>query len=236
MALHLVKLGVATLALTALGLFAIPTGALAQDTPEDTTATGISNKKVTVTVESADLYYTLKLLFAQIKADFTLDTSLRGIQVTASLKNQPFRIALETILKSAPMPLTYRFENNIYSIVPKIDTGADLVDNGKDNTEPDVPTRFLPQKIFKGSALTFNAINIVELLGGRVIRAWGSMSNSGGFGQGGFGGSFGGGLGSFGGGGNGLGQGSNIGGGTLGGSNRGGNFGSGSFGNGGSGR
>ena len=85
--------GIAFLSLLTLTLVAVPFGAHAQDSPEQGTGT-ISNKPVNLDLESADLYYGLKLLFQQIKANFTLDNSLKGIPVTVHLKDTPFRVAL----------------------------------------------------------------------------------------------------------------------------------------------
>src|ERR1051326_2577328 len=114
--------GLAALSLTALGLVAAPQGACAQGTKSgdtDTTATDLQNKPIDLDVESANLYYALNLLFQHIKANFQLDPSLKQLEVTAHFHNVPFKVALETLLKSSGQPLTYRFENNIYTVVPK---------------------------------------------------------------------------------------------------------------------
>ena len=100
-----------------------PTIARAQDTPGTDPASGseASNQSIKLNLENADLYSALKLLFAQIKANYTLDPSLRQLSVTVSLTNIPFRIALDTLLKSvnSPVPLTYKVENGIYSVLEK---------------------------------------------------------------------------------------------------------------------
>src|SRR5579883_2494657 len=98
------KVGMAALSLTALGLVAVPAGAAyAQGEAGQDASGGISNKPVTINVEGADLYYVLKLLFQQIHANFTLDNSLRGTPVTVQLTNQPFRIALEAVLRASSL-------------------------------------------------------------------------------------------------------------------------------------
>lgn len=208
--------GLAAAALTLAGIVAAPVCARAQD---DATAPGPGtsgadnaqmNKKVTLVVESADLYYTLKLLFAQVKADFALDTSLRGTPVTVSLHEQPFRVALETVLKASPSPLTYRVENGIYSVVPKVDSQQVIENPVEQPVETPVARA---HKIMRGSAFVYNPLVIVEMLGGKVIYAFKGMSGgaggigtgtSGGFGGmsgglGGSGGGFGGSSGGFGG-------------------------------------
>ena len=200
------KIGFAAAFLTVAGMVAAPVCARAQD-DATATATGTSgpdsaqmNKKVTLVVESADLYYTLKLLFAQVKADFALDTSLRGTPVTVSLHDQPFRVALETVLKASPTQLTYRVENGIYSVVPKVEQA---LPEGPSNTEApvEIPKK-RARKIMRGSAFVYNPLAIVEILGGRVILAFKGMGNgTGGMGGGSMGGgSFGGSTGGLGGG------------------------------------
>src|ERR1043166_5732094 len=113
------------LSLAVLGLAAVPVGAYVQEKDADTNATDLQNKKINLDVESANLYYALNLLFQHIKANFSLDPSLKQLEVTAHFHDVPFRIALETLLKSSGQPLTYRFENNIYSVVPKIEKPED---------------------------------------------------------------------------------------------------------------
>src|SRR5438270_13524878 len=108
------KWSLAALSLTALGLIAVPQGAYAQDDKgqnTDTTATDLQNKPIDLDVESANLYYALNLLFQHIKANFQLDPSLKQLEVTAHFHQVPFRVALETLLKSSGQPLTYRCEN-----------------------------------------------------------------------------------------------------------------------------
>src|SRR5258705_10765916 len=97
------KLNLAALSLTALGLVAVPIGAYAQDArgDTDTNATDLSNTKIELNVESANLYYALNLLFQNIKANFSLDPSLKKLEVTAHFHQVPFRVALETLLKSS---------------------------------------------------------------------------------------------------------------------------------------
>src|SRR6266513_1341641 len=120
------KWSLAALSLTALGLVAVPIGAYAQDDKgardTNTSATDKQNMPVDLDVESANLYYALNLLFQHIKANFQLDPALKQLEVTAHFHKVPFRVALETLLKSSGQPLTYRFENNIYTVVPKVET------------------------------------------------------------------------------------------------------------------
>src|SRR5436305_550317 len=117
-------LSLAALSLTALGLTALPVNAGAQ-AKEDPAASGgttdPANKKIDLDLESSNLYYGLKLLFSQVKANFVIDDSLKSLTVTAHLTQVPFRVALETLLKSTNTPLTYTVDNGIYNVKPKVE-------------------------------------------------------------------------------------------------------------------
>ena len=196
-----------------------PTIARAQDTPGTDPASGseASNQSIKLNLENADLYSALKLLFAQIKANYTLDPSLRQLSVTVSLTNIPFRIALDTLLKSvnSPVPLTYKVENGIYSVLEK----KEVLNPDSEPVAPDQTNRGpvkITYKKFYGSTgeLHYNSFYIARLLGAKLIPSVVQDQNSGG--QSGFGGGgFGGGLGGFGGSSNSFGGGS-IGGGISG--------------------
>ena len=132
--------GLGCMSLTALGLLAAPCVVRAQDTPGSDPASGseASNQAIKIDLENTDLYSALKLLFAQIKANYTLDPSLRQVPVTAHLNAIPFRIALDQILRGAnsQVPLTYRVENGIYSIIEKKENVVepDAANSGEDTT------------------------------------------------------------------------------------------------------
>lgn len=72
----------------------------------------VTNKRVTLNLENADIQYALKLLFTSVGVDFTIGPGVQGY-VTASLTDVPFRVALEQILRStqSQFPLTYRVES-----------------------------------------------------------------------------------------------------------------------------
>ena len=172
----------------------------AQDTPGSDPASGseASNQAIKIDLENTDLYSALKLLFAQIKANYTLDPSLRQIPVTAHLNAIPFRIALDQILRGAnsPVPLTYRVENGIYTIIEKkestVEPDAGTVgEEGKQSNK-------LTYKKFYGSTgeLKYNSYYIAALLGAKVIPSiigGNQQGGQGGFGAGGFCGGMGGG-------------------------------------------
>ena len=75
---------------------------------------------INLDADKTDLYSTLKLLFAQVKVNYTLDPALRSIPVTVHIHQVPFGMALEMLLKGTSKPLTYRVENGMWSIVPKM--------------------------------------------------------------------------------------------------------------------
>src|SRR5437763_16361793 len=109
------RLNVAAIAVV-IALTALPIGALAQS------ANQTGNKRVTLSVENADLRYALKLLFTSAGLNYTLNQAVRGT-ATVSLSDVPFRTALESLLRSSQSttPLTYRVEDGVYIIHPKVD-------------------------------------------------------------------------------------------------------------------
>src|SRR5579871_863396 len=197
-------ISLAALSLTALGLTALPVVANAQTQDNDQTASGAkedaANKKVNLELESTNLYYALKLLFAQIKANFVIDESLRSLTVTAHLTQVPFRVALETLLKSTNTPLTYTVDNGIYNVKPKAEEPNEPQSTDTGTKEPELKSDGSRIQKIHSTSLSFNAIDIVQAFGGKVI----TVGNVGQFGNGGLGGGqggLGGGLGGFGGGG-----------------------------------
>src|SRR2546421_9535713 len=166
---------------------------------QETTA---PDKKVTLNLENADLRYALKLLFTSAGVNYTLDQAVQGT-VTVSLTDIPFRTALASVLRSTQTtsPLTYRVEDQVYIISPKIE----VVDVG--NVQGEEPANTTPKT--RLTKVPLNFISIDDLLNAGLIFGiitTGSQYQSGfggglggGFGGGGQGG-FGGGQGGFGGG------------------------------------
>ncbi len=235
--------GAACIALAGIGLMTLPSMAHAQDTQapgsDPNSNSDASNQPIKLDLENADLYSALKLLFAQIKANYALDPSLRQLAVTVHLTNIPFRIALDTLLRSvaSPVPLTYKVENGIYTVLEKKEsTDAPVDTNGTDTTQ--ATSNKLQYKKFYGTTgeLKYNSAYIAKLLNAKLIPSivaeqqqgggaggfgggglGGGLGSGGSSGFGGGGGGLGGGGGSFGGGGGGLGGGSSFGGGGGGG-------------------
>ena len=234
------KLGLAALSLTAMGLLALPGGsARAQDTPPVPDANDPTMKKVSLDLEQTNLYSALKLLFGHINANYFLDPSLKNSEVSVHLRDVPFKIVLDTLIKSTGLPITWKFEDNIYRIVPKEVETANPTENGTDATKPVEDEKAAKFVIISRDTFAFDGLSIAEALGGKSFsilprvfdyNPYPGSSSGGGGNQGGGGSGFGGG--GLGGGGNQGGGGSGFGGG---GSQGGGGFGGGGSGGGGRG-
>ena len=196
--------GLAGVSLAALGFLGMPSAARAQDTPGTDPASGneASNQPIKLDLENADLYSALKLLFAQVKANYIIDPTLRQLSVSVHLSNIPFRTALDLILRNAssPVPLTYKVEGGVYSILEKKapDQSGEL---GPDTPPEATQSNLLKYRKFFGTTgeLHYNSFYIARLLKAQLIPSIiqeQQQQGGGGFGGGGLGG----GLGGFGGG------------------------------------
>jgi hypothetical protein len=180
-------LGLATLSLVALGLFAMPASVSAQDAPGEGDAASVNSRVISLNLESTDLYYAFKLLFQQAKVDYTIDPSIKGTPVTVSIK-QPFRQAIDLLIKTSNLPITLQIEGNVYSIVPKQQDAPIEPTTETPDTETEQPRN---DRITRLYVSTLNGIDIVSALGGRFLPWTGSFSGSMGFnpfGMGGMGG------------------------------------------------
>src|SRR5262249_30414772 len=155
--------GVALLALLALGTFGTTPQALAQKPGGNETGA----KKVTLNLENADLRYALKLLFQNASANYTLDQAVQGT-VTVSLTDVSFRTALESVLRStqSQAPLTYRVEDGVYIISPKVEQVEDKTASSDENGVNAAAKKTRPVKIQINFA---DAIDISQALGGGVV-------------------------------------------------------------------
>src|SRR5438105_2796892 len=156
------------------------------------------DKKVTLNLENADLRYALKLLFTSAGVNYTLDQTVQGT-VTVALTDVQFRTALESVLRStqSQAPLTYRVEDNVYIITPKVEV-VETAGNQVEEVKPEPKSRI--QKIPLNFA---DVYDIVQAFGGTIIQSRASqtgMGGGGGYGGGMGGGGFGGGMGGMGGG------------------------------------
>lgn len=199
-----------------LGLAVGATPAFAQDnSPKNNDEVILSSKEVALDLDGVDLYVALTMLFKQAKVQYSLDNSLRGTLVSVHIK-QPFKNALESVLRASGMPITYQYTDGVYSVIPIVEEPVQTVSE----TAPE--TRKPEKRISKIYVHNISPIDIVAFLGGNVLHftsgfsqqyigfnpfARGGGSNMGGGGS--FGGGFAGGMGS--GGLGGFGQGGGVG-------------------------
>src|ERR1041385_8682755 len=73
-------------------------------------------------MDNAEVREALKQLFDAAKINYSLDDSLKSDYyngtVTFAFNKLSFRVALQAILKSAPMPITYRIDHGVYIFRP----------------------------------------------------------------------------------------------------------------------
>ena len=186
MKLRLGKIAMTALAFGVLGFATATTPVLAQG-EGDATET-LNNKPISLDLEGVDLYQALTLLFKQAKAQYSLDNSLRGTLVTVHIK-QPFKNALEAVLKASGLPITYQFLDGVYSVVPIKDEAPDATP-GETDTDKNTEKRMRLSRIFM---TTLNGVNIASYLGARTLTFTSGYSSMGFNPFGGMGGGMGGG-------------------------------------------
>jgi hypothetical protein len=95
-------------------------------------------RQISVELQDADIRVALQQIFNAAKVNYTIDPSIKGT-VTATFSTTPLHTVLEMLTKYAPAPLTYRFENGVYSILPKEPQEAVAL--------PDMPKREISMKV-----------------------------------------------------------------------------------------
>jgi len=76
-----------------------------------------ATKRVTMELQNASARKAISQLFQQTGVDYSLDASVGG-NVSLKVRNQPFEVALRTLVNSSSQPLTYFVENGTYFIKP----------------------------------------------------------------------------------------------------------------------
>src|SRR5437879_1449458 len=106
----------------------------AQETPE--------NKRISLNLENADIRYALRLLFTSAGVNFNIDNAVQG-STTVSLTDVPFKTALESVLRSTSTtnPLTYRKEDNIYYVSPKVEPTVEIKPEETPDANKEPPSR-----------------------------------------------------------------------------------------------
>ncbi len=168
-----------------------PFAAFAQDASSGK-GQSVSDRRVTLKVDAADIRSALKLLFESAGANYTLDQSVQGA-VTVSLQDVPFRTALESVLRSteSAVPLTYRIEDGVYNIVQKTTPDPIIVDGLGPIDLGQKPVAPPKQKVGKINLNYADVRDILAVFGGTLIESRSStLGMGGGFGSG-FGSGFG---------------------------------------------
>lgn len=77
-----------------------------------------NNPQISLRLQEADLQNVFQQIFKEAKVNYTIDPKIKGV-VSAVLEGVPLQRALDLIVKRASPPLTYRFENGVYSVMLK---------------------------------------------------------------------------------------------------------------------
>jgi hypothetical protein len=188
----LMSLGIAAIAATVL-----VAPAFAQDAGTDNSA--LPTKPVTVTVNQAPVKTVLETLFKSVGASYSFDQGVGG-DITVSLNNIAFDVALKQVLRAANPPLTFSIQDGVYNVKPK---AADTVASATGGTttpaatSPDATTASTDvttttNKLVKKVQVNFaDAVALMtDVLGGGATVPVLTLSTGGGMG-GGMGGGFG---------------------------------------------
>jgi hypothetical protein len=79
----------------------------------------ISGGKISLNWKQVNAYRGLKALFNTPGAQYTLDPSLRGADITVSFKDLPFDKAVQKVAAACSIPIKVQKENDVYSFVLK---------------------------------------------------------------------------------------------------------------------
>lgn len=109
------------------GLFpCLPGIANAQDNAEETHAP----PKITLQLDT-DIRQALAQIFMAMGVSYSITPSVKEERVLCSFKETPARIALESVLRNASQPLTYRFNDNVYTVLPRFEAPPTVAWHGK---------------------------------------------------------------------------------------------------------
>ncbi len=125
-------------------------------------------KAVTVDAENATLASVITTLMQSVGANYTLDNSLRTIRVTAHLHNIRLDIALNVLLRNANPPITYKYEDSVYSFFPKVEPPAPEI-VGSANEGLPVLSGLRHIQVVRSNFM--DAAVLAQILGGIPIRA-----------------------------------------------------------------
>jgi|SRR5579862_2810136 len=77
-----------------------------------------TTKNVSLSLNQAPIRQALTQLFQQVGLNYSLDSGLQG-NVTASLRDVPFSVGLDSILRANRPQLTYQVRDGVYEIHPR---------------------------------------------------------------------------------------------------------------------
>ena len=149
---------------------------------QDSGSQAAISKRITLRVDNADLRAALKMLFDSAGVNYSLEQSVRGT-VTVSLDNIPFRTALESMLRSTEsvVPLTYRVEDGVYHIGPRVEPIEIEPERRKVIAAPPRENR---QKVGKIALNWADVRDLINAFGGTMIESRAGRQSGGGFGTG----------------------------------------------------
>jgi hypothetical protein len=134
------------------------------------TSVAQADKRVSIDAEDATLSSVLTMLLSSVGANYTLDSSLRSLHVTAHLHDLRLKTALDVLLRSVAPPVTYRLEDGVYQFKLKSESALPEPDAvGAGDTPPQSGVRHL-------QVARVNFIDAAEaalILGGIPIRSTG---------------------------------------------------------------
>jgi hypothetical protein len=84
----------------------------------------IGDKQVMVDADNQRLVDVLPALMKQVGADYSLDADIQQVTVSLHLPNAKFQAALDTLMKVATQPVTYKIEDGLYHFMRREDAPA----------------------------------------------------------------------------------------------------------------
>jgi hypothetical protein len=135
-------------------------------------ATGKQNpaeKRVSLEAENIPLTQAIKTIMQSARADYVVDSALRGATVTAHLTDVKLSVVLATLMKVSSLPVTYRLEDGIYHFVPRIDPPEPPPSElPTPQTPPEKPWRMQAIRV-----VNVDAGELAQILGGNMFSVGG---------------------------------------------------------------
>lgn len=155
-------------ALLAMGLTAGLPGRAQEASGAQKSPASSLEKMISVDAENATLASVITTLMQNVGANYTLDNSLRAVRVTAHLHNVRLDIALNILLRNSTPPMTYRYENSVYSFLPKVEPTAPEIIGTENEGQPTL-SGLKHIQVVRSNFM--DAAVLAQILGGIPIRA-----------------------------------------------------------------